>query len=176
MRVGLNNKCPISDLQSPQYQQPLRLKDIILLLPWRCPLPTFYKFKLIHSYMKEFSLSRICIHLFNQLVLIKLQYIKYGLPWCFRKWNSINKTWFCWFFPLFLVFLGLHPQHMEVPRLGVESQARGAVAAGLCQRHSNLDPRDICHLYHSSWQCWILNPLSKAWDGICVLMDATWFR
>ena len=24
--------------------------------------------------------------------------------------------------PLFLVFLGLHPRHMEVPRLGVESE------------------------------------------------------
>ena len=44
------------------------------------------------------------------------------------------------------------------------SQARGrmgAVAAGL---------------HHSSQQCWILNPLSEARDGICILMDTNQIR
>ena len=34
----------------------------------------------------------------------------------------------------FFFFLGLHPQHVEVPRLG---GLIGAVAAGLCHTHSN---------------------------------------
>ena len=34
------------------------------------------------------------------------------------------------------------------------------------------DLSHICNLYHSSWQRQILNPLSKARDQICVLMDA----
>ena len=33
----------------------------------------------------------------------------------------------------FFSFLGLHPWHMEVPRLGDET----AIAAGLCRSHSN---------------------------------------
>ena len=41
---------------------------------------------------------------------------------------------------------------MEVPRLGVESEL---------------------HLYHSSWQCQIINPLSKARGRTLVLMDAS---
>ena len=39
------------------------------------------------------------------------------------------------FFFFFLSFLGPHPRHMEVPRLGVG--LIGAVAAGLSQSHSN---------------------------------------
>ena len=34
-------------------------------------------------------------------------------------------------------------------------------------------PSLICDLHHSSWQHWILNPLSKARDRTCVLMDAS---
>ena len=47
-------------------------------------------------------------------------------------------------------FLGLHPRHMEVPRLGVELELQlpahtTATAAW--------DPSHICDLHHSSWQC-----------------------
>ena len=52
------------------------------------------------------------------------------------------------------------------------SQARDhieAVAACLC--HSNARSEPPCDLHHSSQQCWILNPLSEARDGTCVLMD-----
>ena len=34
----------------------------------------------------------------------------------------------------------------------------------------------ICSLQHSSWQCWILNPLSEAMEGTCVLMDPSRIR
>ena len=38
----------------------------------------------------------------------------------------------------------------------------GATAAGLSYSHSNPDLSCICDLHHSSWQCQILNPPSKA--------------
>ena len=57
------------------------------------------------------------------------------------------------------------------------SQARGpigAVTAGLRQSHSNTNPRYSGKLHHSSWQCWILNPLSKARDWTHNLMVPSW--
>ena len=44
---------------------------------------------------------------------------------------------------------------MEVPRLGVESELQ------LLDATATWDPSFICDLHHSSWQCQILNPLSK---------------
>ena len=55
---------------------------------------------------------------------------------------------------LIFAILGLYPRHMEVPRLGVQSAT--AIAASL---------------HHSSQQRWILNPLSEAADGSCILTD-----
>ena len=46
-------------------------------------------------------------------------------------------------FLVFFAFLGLHLQHVGVPSLGVESEL---------------------HLHNSSWQPWILDPLSEARD------------
>ena len=51
------------------------------------------------------------------------------------------------FFFFFLVFLGLHSQHMEVPRLGV---LIGAVAAGLHHSHAGSEPRLTSSTAHSS--------------------------
>ena len=56
---------------------------------------------------------------------------------------------------IFFCFLGLHPQHMEVPKLGVKSEPQP-------------QPRRIhttFATYHSSQKRQILNPLSKARDG-----------
>ena len=74
------------------------------------------------------------------------------------------------FFGGFFVFLGPYPQHMKVPRLGVQSELQllaytTAIAA--------LDPSCICNLHHSSRQHQIPNPLSKARDRTQVLMDAS---
>ena len=54
---------------------------------------------------------------------------------------------------------GPYPQHMEVPRLGVklELSLPAYTAATATQ-----DPNLVCDLHHSSRQCRILNPLSKA--------------
>ena len=56
------------------------------------------------------------------------------------------------------------------------SQARGqigAVAASLHHSHSNRGSKPRLRLHHSSRQCQILNPLSKARDQTFVLMDAS---
>ena len=70
----------------------------------------------------------------------------------------------------FICVLGLHPQHMEVPGLWVKSELQlpayttaTATPALSC----------ICDLYHSLWQCWILNPLSETRDRTCILMDTS---
>ena len=72
--------------------------------------------------------------------------------------HPVFLIYFC--FVLFC-FLGPHPRHMEVPRLGVklEPQLLAYTTATATQ-----DPSHVCDLYHSSEQCWILNPLSKARD------------
>ena len=36
------------------------------------------------------------------------------------------------------------------------------------------DPSPVCDLHHSSQQRQILDPLSEARDGTCILMDTSW--
>ena len=69
----------------------------------------------------------------------------------------------------FLVFSELH-LHMEVPGLGVklELQLQACTAATATQNLSC-----VCEPHHSSGQHRILNPLSEARDGSCILMDAS---
>ena len=74
-------------------------------------------------------------------------------------------------FFFFFCFLGLHPQHMEIPRLGVKSELQ---LPAYTTATATPDLRYICDLHHSFWQCWILNPLSKARDWIHILMDPRW--
>ena len=57
---------------------------------------------------------------------------------------------------------------MELPSLGVESELHlPAYTTGTAM----LDLSHVRNLHHSSWQCWILNPLSEAWDQTHILMD-----
>ena len=52
----------------------------------------------------------------------------------------------------FCFFLGPHPQHTEVPRLGVQQELQPpAQATAIATR----DPSYIFDLHHSSWQRWI---------------------
>ena len=78
---------------------------------------------------------------------------------------------FC--FVLVCLFLGLKVQHMEVPRLGAESEIQ---PPAYTTATAMLDPSRLCNLYHSSWQRWILNPLSGARSRICILMDTGWVQ
>ena len=53
----------------------------------------------------------------------------------------------------------------------------GAIAVGLCHSHTAmLDLSCVRNLHRSSRQCWISNPLSKARDRTCILMDNSWVR
>ena len=58
----------------------------------------------------------------------------------------------------FFAFLGPHLQHMEVPRLGVESELQLPAYA---MATATWDPSHACSLHHSSQQRWILNPLKR---------------
>ena len=61
-------------------------------------------------------------------------------------------------------------RRMEVPRLEVELELYPLAYATAT---AVPDPSCICDLHHISWQHWILNPLSKARDWTCVLMDTS---
>ena len=78
-----------------------------------------------------------------------------------------------WFFFVVVCFvfcfLGLHPSHIEVPRLVVETKLQLWAYATAA-----LDPSLICDLYHSSQKWRILNPLSEARDWTCNLMVPSW--
>ena len=79
------------------------------------------------------------------------------------------------FFFFFFFFLRDASRHKEVPRLRAQSQAQGpirVVAATLHHSHSNIRSKLRLRPTPQLMQCHILNPLSKARDLTCVLMDA----
>ena len=59
---------------------------------------------------------------------------------------------------------------MEIPRLGVESELQVPTYTTAI---ATWDPSCVCHLHHSSWQCWIPGPLSEARDQTNILMDTS---
>ena len=72
-------------------------------------------------------------------------------------------------FCLFVFLLGLHPWHVEVPRLRVQSEPEWPTYTT-----ATADPSHTCDLHHRSRQHQILNPLSKARDGTCNLTVLSW--
>ena len=83
----------------------------------------------------------------------------------------MNNSLACWsilFFFFFFVFLGLHPQHTEVPRLGVELEVYPLAYTTVTEMP---DLSHICDLHYSSWQFQVLNPVSKDRDQTFILMD-----
>ena len=80
---------------------------------------------------------------------------------------SLKSSSSVFFFFLSFVLLGQHLQHMEVPRLGVESEL---LLLAYARATATSDPSCICNLYYSSQQCQILNPLSKVRDRTCNLI------
>ena len=77
---------------------------------------------------------------------------------------------FLFFFWLLVCFLGLHLQHMEVPRLGFESE----LLLAYTRATATWDPSWAYKLRHRSWKGWSLNPLSKARDWTRILMETSW--
>ena len=66
------------------------------------------------------------------------------------------------------LFLGLHPWHIEVPRLGVKSELQLSAYTTVT---ATPDPSHACDLHHSSQQGRILSSMSEARDQTRVLMD-----
>ena len=89
-----------------------------------------------------------------------------------EEWSSKSKySYFSvWYIP-FLLFLGPHLQHMDVPRLGVESELRLPAYATATAKP---DPSCVYDLCHSSQQRQILSPLREARDWTCLFMDTSW--
>ena len=73
----------------------------------------------------------------------------------------------------FCFVLGPYLQHMEVPRLGVESELRLQVYTTAT---ANGDLSHICNLHHSSQQHGVLNPLRGGQRWNLVLMDTSQIR
>ena len=94
------------------------------------------------------------------------------MKFVFHSYEIQNKdkySYFLFFFFFFSVFfLGPPLQHMEVPRLGVESDLQMPAYATAMQ-----DLSHICDLHHSSRQRRIPNPLSKSRDGTRIVMDTS---
>ena len=71
---------------------------------------------------------------------------------------EVRSFGFCGFFCL---FLGPYLRHMEVPRLGVESELQ---LPAYSRATATWDLSHVCDLHHSSRQCQILNLLNEARD------------
>ena len=75
-------------------------------------------------------------------------------------------------FVLFFCFQGPHLLHMEIPRVEIKSELQ---LLAYTTAIAVWDPSHIFDLYHSSWQCRIFNPWSKARDWTLFLMDTSQF-
>ena len=70
----------------------------------------------------------------------------------------------------FFVLLGLHPQHMELPRLGVSLELQ---LPAYTTATAAWDLSHICDLYHNSWQHGILSPLCLTRARTLILMNTS---
>ena len=110
------------------------------------------------------------------LILFLTLFLSFRME-CLFFFSHFSLTWsfYISFFSLFFpfCFLGLNPWHMEVPRLGVESEIQLPVYTTVT---ATQDLSHICILHHSSWQHWILGPLSEARDQTHILIDTSLVR
>ena len=116
--------------------------------------------------------------LFSKGLHLHISKIQDWVTWClffcffffFPAYATFLKFFLFFYFLFFLsfcYFFGPLPRHMEVPRLGVESELQPPAYA---RATATRDPSLVCSLHHSSWQRWIVNPLSKARDRTYNLM------
>ena len=68
-------------------------------------------------------------------------------------------------------FLGPYPGHMEIPRVGVESELQLLTYSTATD---TWDSSRVCNPHHSSQQHLILNLLSKARDQTLVVIATSW--
>ena len=92
-------------------------------------------------------------------------------PACFFFPSWVLDHFFSFFLlAFFLFFLGPHLQHMEISRLEVELELQ---LRAYTMSSATWDPSHFCDLHHSSQQCRIPDPLSKARDRTCILTDTS---
>ena len=98
-----------------------------------------------------------CTFLFHFLGAFPKRIVGYIGMWCGN--TDEDELILILFIYLFIFcFLGLHLQHTELPRLGVESELQlPAYTTAIAM----WDPSFICDLHRSSWQCRILSPHSE---------------
>ena len=72
-----------------------------------------------------------------------------------------------------IFFKGHTCKHMEVPRLGAESELQ---LPTYTTATAMPDPSHISEPHLSSWQRQILNPLSNARDWTCIIMVPSWIH
>ena len=78
-------------------------------------------------------------------------------------------------FFFFFLFCFLGPTH-GMWRFPVQRSNRNYSCLPSYTATAMPDPSHVCNLYHSPWQCWILNPLSKTRDRIRNLMVPSWIH
>ena len=130
--------------------------------------PSLY-FCSISSYLSSFTSYFIWV-----FSLFFLENLAWGLsilsPVCYCSFNL-----YCLISSviLFLLFFGggeLHLWPMKVPGPGVESELQ---LLAYTTTTATQDLSHVCDLYHSSQQCWIPHPLSKARDQTSILKNTS---
>ena len=107
--------------------------------------------KTLHYFLQCINFSgKRCRFLWRKLEQSFLQYIIF-----------FPSFFFFFFFFFVFFFIGPHLQHMEIPRLGVESELQ---LLAYTTATAMQDPSRACNLHHSSRQCQIPNPLNEARD------------
>ena len=118
-----------------------------------------------------------CCSLGVAVVTYEAEWCKQARGWAFtiRLCTSVisisQQSFFFLSFFFFFCVLGPYLWHLEVPRVGDESELQLLAYA---RATATQDPGCICELHHSSRQHWILNPLSEARDQTHILLDTSW--
>ena len=107
----------------------------------------------------------------KNMSLPKLRWLLHGHIYVsVHKAIFLRSMHFIFFGLFFFFFLWSNPHHIEVPWLGV---TLALYLPAYVTATAMPDLSHVCDLHHSSWQCWILSPLSKVRDQTCVLMDTS---
>ena len=112
-----------------------------------------------------YMLSDTCYYL-TVLILANLMHMKWHLSHCACGFFGVFCFLFCFTF-------------RAVPTACERSQARGRIGApapAYTTATATQNPSHVYDLHHSSRQCRILKPLSKARDRTCILMDTSWIH
>ena len=139
---------------------PTHQSSCLAVIIFLCILQKFGKIECICVLFSPHTLVLLCIML-HILIFFPLNNLSWRFfPCTFRQAYHILLN-IEYYLIVLLFFLGPHLRHMEVPRLGVESELQlptyTAATATWVASH-------VCVLCHNSQQSWILSPLSKARD------------